>query len=221
MKEDNFFQIDSLGLDFLQEQWQLLMVRYCVNSDLSEKYFFEIKEKYSEKKRFYHNLTHIQALLKFIETLKEKIQDYQSVSLAIWFHDLIYNTKRNNNEEKSAEFAVKALQEMKIPADIIRLVELMILATKTHDAKALTEDGKLFLDLDLAILGSKAEIYQQYYKAIRKEYSWVPWFLYRHSRKKVLNSFLGRQHIFFTQEMSQLEGLARKNITQEIEFLSK
>lgn len=222
MTTDNrFFQIDKTGLEFLQNQWRLLTTSYSVNNNLSEKYFLEIQEKYSEKKRFYHNLTHIQALLKSAEKLKEHFQDYQTVCWAIWFHDLIYNTKRSNNEEKSAENAIKALQEMNIPDGTIKAVELMIIATKTHSAEALTKDGKIFLDLDLAILGSKEEIYQEYYQAIRKEYSWVPWFLYRRSRKSILKNFLAREHIFFTQELAKLEEIARKNITQEIEFLSK
>jgi predicted metal-dependent HD superfamily phosphohydrolase len=216
-----FFKLDSKAIEFLQEQWTILTSKYLVSQELSKKYFQIIIEKYSEKKRFYHNLTHIQALIEKAETLKTHFQNYDVVRFAIWFHDIIYNTKRSNNEEKSAELAAKALEEMQISNTNIKLVEKMIIATKTHSASELTEDGKLFLDLDLGILGTNPEIYQEYHQAIRKEYSWVPWFLYRRSRKSVLSNFLAREHIFFTSELAKLEGIARENITQELEILSK
>ena len=97
----------------------------------------------------------------------------------------------------------------------------MIIATKTHNINGLNEDCKIFLDLDLSILGASPEIYQQYHQAIRKEYSWVPWFLYRRSRKSILSGFLAGEHIFFTSELAKLEQIARQNISEEIVFLSK
>jgi len=218
---ENFFQLDSQGLNYLQIEWKELFVSYEVQEEIAEKYFKQIIEKYSEKKRFYHNLSHIQALLKSGAKLKNYFQDYNSARLAIWFHDVIYNTKKSNNEEKSAELAVKVLTELNIPIATINLVEKMIIATKTHSINGLTEDGKIFLDLDLSILGTSPEIYQQYHQAIRKEYSWVPWFLYRRSRKSILSGFLAREHIFFTNELAKLEQIARQNISEEIVFLSK
>jgi len=218
---DNFFKFEQTSIEILKQQWTKLTNQYEVSQELSEKYFQIILDKYSEKKRFYHNLTHIQALLNNAEKLKTYFQDYGTVRFAIWFHDIIYNTKRSNNEEKSAELAVEALEEMQIPNSTIQLVEKMIIATKTHNASDLAEDGKIFLDLDLGILATSPEIYQAYHQAIRKEYSWVPWFLYKRSRKSVLRNFLAREHIFFTSELAKLESIARENITQEIELLSK
>lgn len=218
---DNFFAFDKVKIESLKEKWNSLTTEYKISKEISEKYFQIIVEKYSEKKRFYHNLTHIYSLLENAEKLKSSFQEYGTVCFAIWFHDIIYNTKRSNNEEKSAELAIKALGEMQIPNAVIERVEKMIIATKTHNANALTSDGKLFLDLDLGILGASPEVYQAYYQAIRKEYSWVPYFLYRRSRKTVLGNFLAREHIFFSGEMAKLDEIARQNITKEIEILSK
>ncbi len=218
---ENFFQLDSQGLNYLQIEWKELLTNYGIQEEIAEKYLKEIIEKYSEKKRFYHNLSHIHFLLKSAAKLKNYFQDYNSVRFAIWFHDVIYNTKKSSNEEKSAELTVKMLVELNIPITTINLVEKMIIATKTHSINGLAEDGKIFLDLDLSILGASPEIYQQYHQAIRKEYSWVPWFLYRRSRKSILSSFLAREHIFFTDELAKLEQIARQNINEEIIFLSK
>ena len=97
----------------------------------------------------------------------------------------------------------------------------MILATQKHDAANLDDDGKLFLDLDLGILGAKPEVYKKYSQAIRKEYSFVPEDFYREKRREILRRFLHREFIYYTDEMRKLyEQPARVNIANEIKELS-
>lgn len=177
--------------------------------------------KYSEKHRCYHNLSHVKALLLAAGNFKEKFVDYESVRLAIWFHDVIYEPKRHDNEIKSAELAVEKLKELSVPEAVVRKVEKTILATQKHEAAGLDSDGELFLDLDLGILGAQKDVYQNYQLAIRREYSFVPWFLYRSARAKILKSFLKREFIYFTGEMREkFETAARRNIANEIKELS-
>ena len=69
-------------------------------------------------------------------------------------------------------------------------------------------------------LGVAEKIYVKYSKAIREEYSWVPAFMYRSSRKKILRSFMERERIYYTDEMNKrFEAQARTNINDEIESL--
>ena len=176
---------------------------------------------YSEKHRAYHNLGHIGALLFQAENLKENIKDRESVGLAIWFHDVIYQPRSSQNELKSAKSAVEKLSALDVPKFTVEKVEAMILGTRNHKSDAIDGDGKLFLDLDLAILGARAELYKHYSAAIRREYSFVPWFLFRRSRRKILESFLGREFLYFTAEMrGRYETAARANIANEIKELS-
>jgi len=80
---------------------------------------------------------------------------------------------------------------------------------------------KVFLDLDTSILGAPGEIYEEYSRAIRKEYSWVPDVLYREGRMRILNDFLGRERIYHTEEIkANYEAQARHNIAEEIKALS-
>jgi predicted metal-dependent HD superfamily phosphohydrolase len=82
------------------------------------------------------------------------------------------------------------------------------------------EDGPWFLDFDLAILGSRPEIYRTYSQAIRREYRWVPKLLYRRGRRQVLESFLQRELLFFTEAMrTRLEDQARANLAEELASL--
>jgi predicted metal-dependent HD superfamily phosphohydrolase len=186
-----------------------------------ESLFNALVERYSERERAYHNLSHIQSLLALSESLLDKIQNRDEHYFAIWFHDVIYDTQRADNEEKSAEFAAEALARLAVPEQSIAVTREMILATKHHRAAGLSWDMKVFLDLDTSILGAPEEIYEEYSRAIRKEYSWVPDAMYREGRMKVLNDFLSRDRIYHTEEISaKYETRARRNIAEEIRGLS-
>ncbi len=193
---------------------------YTSDVHLRDNSFQMLKDLYSEKGRFYHNLSHVKALLSLLESLKDKIQDHDAIRFAIWFHDAIYDTKRSDNEEKSAELASEILSRLNLKVEAIGYVRDLILATKDHNGRNLSEDARLFLDMDLAILGVEEEKYVNYSKAIREEYSWVPGVMYRRSRKKVLRSFIERERIYYTDEMyKRFEAQARVNINDEIESL--
>src|SRR5262249_56187631 len=181
-----------------------------------------IVEHYSARDRAYHSLSHIQSLLSLSESLSDRIQNRDALYFAIWFHDVIYDTKRSDNEEKSAEFAEEALASLGVPEQTVAITREMILATKHHRADDLSWDMKAFLDLDTSILGAPENIYKEYSRAIRKEYSWVPGFLYRKGRVKVLNDFLDRESIYQTEEIwAKYETQARHNIAEEISALSE
>jgi predicted metal-dependent HD superfamily phosphohydrolase len=219
--DKHYFQLAHHDPGFLRAQWVSLTSQYAPNPSLIESLFNSIVEYYSEKNRAYHNLSHIQSLLSLSESLSDKIQNPDALYFAIWFHDIIYDTKRSDNEEKSAEFAVDALASLGIPEQTIALAREMILATKHHRGADLSWDTKAFLDLDTSILGAPEEIYKEYGRAIRREYSWVPDFLYRKGRVKILNDFLGRERIYYTEEIaSKYELQARQNIAAEVRALS-
>ncbi|HEY9430953.1 MAG TPA: hypothetical protein VI260_05630 [Blastocatellia bacterium] len=218
--DTHYFHLGRYDLDFLRAQWVSLASQRTANLALIESLFDSIVEHYSASDRAYHNLSHIQSLLALSEWLLDKVQNRDALYFAIWFHDVIYDTKRSDNEEKSAEFAAEALASLGIPEQTITTTREMILATKHHRASDLSWDMKAFLDLDTSILGAPEDVYKEYSAAIRKEYSWVPDFLYREGRMKVLNGFLGRESIYNTVEFSaKYEAQARHNIAEEIRTL--
>jgi predicted metal-dependent HD superfamily phosphohydrolase len=219
--DKNYFLIGFHDQDFLHTQWVGLASQHTTDMAVIESLFNALVERYSERARAYHNLSHIQSLLALSESLLDKIQNRDEHYFAIWFHDVIYDTQRADNEEKSAEFAAEALARLAVPEQSIAVTREMILATKHHRAAGLSWDMKVFLDLDTSILGAPEEIYEEYSRAIRKEYSWVPDAMYREGRMKVLNDFLSRDRIYHTEEISaKYETRARRNIAEEIRGLS-
>jgi predicted metal-dependent HD superfamily phosphohydrolase len=199
----------------LLENWQDL----TQNSPAREAglLFEELSRLYSSPHRAYHNLHHIVALLEQARRFETRIDDFILVGFAIWFHDAVYDTRKKDNEERSAEYAVSSLARLQSPASQVRD---LILATRKHDNAGLPPDGALFLDFDLSILGVEPGAYEKYAAAIREEYSWVPSLLYRRERRKVLKSFLRRDRIYFTDVMFDLyEAPARHNIETELAAL--
>ncbi|MEO1429530.1 MAG: hypothetical protein AAFV71_10785 [Cyanobacteria bacterium J06633_8] len=205
--------------DKLFQNWCQLLQNFNINQTYAEKIFTKIAEAYSKPNRYYHNLEHIHHVLEVIQTLESQTKyfDIKTVQLAAWFHDIVYNTKAKDNEEKSAEYAVKLLASLSIPVNVIKNVNKLILTTKNHQISDNDLDAQILLDADLAILGSNPDEYSKYTQAVRQEYIWVPEAKYFVARKQILQSFLQRENIYFTQFMQQTkEKIARTNLEKEV-----
>lgn len=212
--QNNFFKIDKKDVETLHYEWCDLALSYTSDKILIDNIFNILQKKYEEKHRTYHNLSHIRTLLNLCKDFKDSLKDYNTVRFAVWFHDAIYNTKRRDNEQQSAGLASQLLSRLGAQSsECVQMIE----ATKDHYGRGLSADVRLFLDMDLAILGASEEIYTEYAKAVRDEYSWVPDLLYRRGRREVLEAFLEREAIYLTEEMRErYEVQARKNISSEL-----
>jgi predicted metal-dependent HD superfamily phosphohydrolase len=216
-----FFQVGDAAAATLENDLKHLLQSFSGDKAKAAELSNLLIARYSEKHRAYHNLSHIKYLLDDADAFKVVFHDYESVRLAIWFHDAIYEPKSRLNEIDSAQLAVRSLTELNFPKASVEKIEKMILATQKHDASFLDEDGEMFLDFDLAILGTTPEIYKKYSKAIRAEYSFVPEDLYRRERRKILQSFSEREFIYYTADLREFyEEAARINIANEIKELS-
>ena len=179
----------------------------------------EIEENYSNKKRYYHTLNHLESLLQQLFTIKIKIEDWDTVLFSLYYHDIIYNPLKTTNEEKSAAFAENRMQLIGVPQMTIENCVRQILATKKHLLSA-DNDTNIFIDADLSILGQPWNVYENYYKQVRNEYSLYPDLIYKPGRKKVLQHFLQMERIFKTDVcFTMFELQAKKNLQKELELL--
>lgn len=193
-----------------------LISKYSDNEILKTDYWKEIEQSYSHKSRKYHNLIHLENMIRELEEVKDKISDYDSILFSIFYHDIIYKATSKDNEEKSAEKAKIRLEKFNVPQKKITKIYNQILATKSHK-RSEDSDTNFLLDSDLAILGQDWEIYENYTQQIRKEYSIYPDFMYKPGRKKVLTHFLEFEEIFKTDYFKGIyEEKARENIKREI-----
>jgi predicted metal-dependent HD superfamily phosphohydrolase len=197
------------------------VMHYCHDQRVAAKLWSEIEKHYTSKKRYYHTLTHLENLVTELWSLRNCIEDWDCILFSIAYHDIIYNTLNKDNEEKSAAFAAEQLRTISFPGQRIDRCVAQILATKSH-AVSEDSDANLFTDSDLSVLGSDWNVYDQYARNIRKEYSFYPDLLYKPGRKKVLQHFLSMERIFKTEQFfSRFEDKARKNLLQEFETLSE
>ncbi len=197
-----------------------------VTAQLVHEVFLDLVARYSEPHRFYHTVAHIDNLFTTIGTIRKFSDtvepDYSTIiTLAIWFHDVIYNTRASDNEEKSIEYAETVLTRLNVCRATLDRVKTLILATEKHHPPNEDLTCQIFLDADLAILSANSREYNQYAQAIRHEYAWIPLNEYRVGRKRVLESFLQRERLYFTAYMyTTKETAARINLKAESESLS-
>lgn len=179
----------------------------------------ELIARYSEPHRKYHTTRHLdECFAKFDELRAEAIHP-EEVEVALWFHDAIYDTKRQDNEAKSADWARKTARAANLPADVGERIHKLILATR-HDAVPQEPDEKLLVDVDLSILGETPERFDEYERQIREEYSWVPSIVFRSKRRKILRGLLARASIFNTRRFIEAyEAQARENLERSIKRL--
>lgn len=203
----------------LKDRFNQLCLQFTQDQNLIEKFWKEIEKKYSEKGRHYHNLEHLENMFSELESVKDKISDFNIISFSVFYHDVIYDASSKSNEEKSAEYGKIRLEKLDIDKQSIDTIFNQIIATKSHQ-KSDDQDTNYLLDADLSILGKDVETYLEYTKKIRKEYSIYPDFLYKPGRKKVLQHFLELKNIFKTDYFKEkYEVQAKENIEFEIKLL--
>lgn len=178
--------------------------------------------RYSEPHRAYHTLVHIEDCLAQIETSTDLSEHQRDLlTLAVWFHDAIYDPTRGDNEAESARLAVQALTtEGCSPADIAE-VERLILLTAGHTVEPADALGARLVSIDLSILGAEPARYDAYTDAIRFEYGHVPDALYRPGRATVMSRFL-EADVLFPDPIwaARLDRQARANLKREITLLT-
>lgn len=197
-----------------------LVSNYSTDKKLSARLWNEIEINYRDAGRYYHDLSHLRNIYEELLPVKDNIQDWDTILFALFYHDIIYKTKRMDNESESALLADKRLNEIGYPRDRANRCSVHILTTKGHSITT-DNDTNTFTDADLSILGSASKVYVQYTRNIRSEYFAFSDKEYAYGRKKVLKHILDTDKIFKTSYFyDKYEVQARKNLTEELESLS-
>ena len=201
----------------LQSDWEALMARIGFSQNTET--YTDLKSRYSETHRKYHNVSHIESVLFELAAAKHIAENYEAIELSLWFHDAIYNSFSKTNEKDSADLAVSFISGNGGGKELQQAVYSLVMATE-HNFVPKINDQKLIVDIDLSILGSTEERYAVFEDAIRKEYKYVPWFLFKKKRIELLQYFLSRESIYSTEHyVDSLEEQARKNIENAIDNL--
>jgi pantetheine-phosphate adenylyltransferase len=124
---------------------------------------------YAEPHRKYHNIEHIINMLNELKNYSLKDHEKEILSLAIIYHDIVYNPKKYvDNEKRSCQEFFNDFPNHKYTTQIKKL----IMATKNHvyDNDPLEN---IIIDLDLNVFEQSISELIKYENAIFKEYQFV------------------------------------------------
>jgi predicted metal-dependent HD superfamily phosphohydrolase len=176
----------------------------------------DLKSRYSERHRAYHTLLHLSEAYGALVECVDRLEHPDEATLALWFHDAIYDTRRHDNEERSADWARDELLAAGAAPDVAARVHALVLATK-HREPPEGNDARLLVDADLSILAAPPDRFATYERQIRQEYDWVPEPEFRAARQKFLRGMLARPSIFNDPSMRERhEAHARRNLEESL-----
>lgn len=201
------------------QSWQRLwneLGAHTVNGGLMN----QLVAAYSEPHRQYHTLQHLRECFAHLDAAASLARRPSEVELALWFHDAVYDPRRDDNEARSADWAIASVRAGGCGEDVAQRVGALVLATQAHHAATGDPDTQLLLDIDLAILGASPARYAEYGRQVRAEYAHVEEAAFAAGRARVLQGFLARPSIYGTAPYREaLEARARVNIGQELAAL--
>ena len=185
------------------------------SQDRLSKVHEQLINRYSDPHRLYHNIDHIAACLNEFSEVEQLLHYPFDIWLAIWFHDVIYDPRAHDNEERSVDYAERALREI-VDEGTLENITRLIKATK-HERPADDHDAKFIQDIDLTVLGRYKARFDEYEKGIRREYAHVPEDRFRKGRAEILRGFLERSSIYQTDYFREkYEERARANLRRSV-----
>ncbi|PJI93996.1 HD domain-containing protein [Luteimicrobium subarcticum] len=186
-------------------------------------------ERWSHPSRTFHNVRHLIDVLGHVDELAEETHGPDQVRLAAWYHGAVFGhdedaeraTLDSSDEDASATLAHDELAALGVPERTAERVRHLVLALHRHYPDADDFDGAVLCDADLAIFAAEPQRYKEYLRAVREEYSAIPWPVFLRARRAIVSKFLARQAIFTSPLGSAWEESARQNLAAEIQRIDK
>jgi len=175
----------------------------------------EAETSYLEPHRYYHTAQHINECLELYHSLPRLPGKSLAVEAALWLHDVVCDRDFATCETRSAALARKHLTAIGWTTGKCDEVCSLIGVTAHHSPGAHDVEACLVSDIDLAILGSHPDRFDEYEAQIRAEHSWVALDVFSRKRAAILKSFLDRPQIYQTPLLALMfEEQARWNLAR-------
>lgn len=204
---------------YVAKIWFDLCERRQVAGDDAVELFTELLLRYAESGRAYHDLRHIRECLEVLEENATMADDPDALRWAIFFHDAVYDTGRDDslNVAESAEMAAGRARRAGLSAAFAHAAHKLVMATTHADDELESEDERLIADIDVVVLAWPWDVFCEYGERIRKEYSRYSAGEYREGRADFFEKMLGKPAIYLTEPFRErYEGKARKNMKRAL-----
>lgn len=204
----------------LAEAWLRTAARVGARGDLAGS-GVTLLSRYADPGRHYHDLTHLDDVLRNVDELADAARAPDVVRLAAWFHDAVYDPLADDSEERSALLAQSMLAAMRVDDALVTEVARLVRLTAGHDPADDDADGAVLCDADLAILAADETRYAGYVAGVRAEFAHVPEDDFARGRAAVLQHLLGQRSLYRTPTAhAAWEAAARANVTAELARLA-
>lgn len=206
------------GLD--RERFRALWKRCAKGSRAGDgKAVFErLFDHYREAHRYYHTPDHIRHCLEQFDMARGEMLDPDAVELALWFHDVIYETPGNDNELRSAEWFMSVAGD-DLRADLCQRVCAMIMVT-VHPSEPSDGDEQIVVDIDLSSFALPWERMKRDSEAVRREMQHLSDREFYAGQIRFLDSLLNRAAFFGSAFFNRRsEAAARANVTRYLDEL--
>ena len=178
-----------------------------------------ISTGYAEPHRYYHDKEHLAHCLEQLDLAAGHIGQPDQVEMAIWFHDLINEPGRPDNEHASAEFFRRTAEARMAQSFIDNVVDLILVTT--HRDQPADPDHQFICDIDMASFGCPWECFLEDSAAVKAEFPGSEEEFYR-GKRAFLQSLLQRPRIFLTDFFNaRYEQQARENIGRLIQMIDQ
>ncbi|MBF5045855.1 hypothetical protein FGE12_25825 [Aggregicoccus sp. 17bor-14] len=176
---------------------------------------------YAEPQRAYHDVRHLaDVVARWAEVAEENGWTHpREVYLALLFHDAVYVPGAHDNEEASAQLALRMLGAEMPEVDAEHVAHLVRLTARHGHLSPsdVTGEEALFLDCDMAVLGAAPDAYDTYERDIAREYAAVPPEMFAAGRRRFLEGLLEQERIFLSQRFhARLDEAARENLERAL-----
>ncbi|MDH3761546.1 MAG: hypothetical protein OEU50_11240 [Gammaproteobacteria bacterium] len=209
---------DISGPARFQQLWQRCLVAGA--TDNSADIHRRLLDGYREPQRHYHTLAHIEQCLVMFDQCKSLASDPDALELAVWFHDVIFEPGRPDNEKRSAELYL-ALSQGVHDERTRGLIDRLIMAT-LHDGSSLQDhDAVYMVDIDLSSFGLSWEEFLQDSKNLRLESADLSDAEYYRKKTSFQNCLLAKERFYLSDFFAErLENQARSNLARYFDYIS-
>lgn len=226
-------QLDEEGRTsiYLQEQFAALWQHFfgSKNNRWGTIYDF-LWMMYQRPDRYYHNMNHILFGLKEIDArekyfIKELRANVNLIRMAWWFHDVVYDPWRQDNEYRSMIMAKHILDANEIKSEILMDIMNIIFSTNyTKDMILGHVDTECYIIRDIDFLSMAADpkqfdinsenIDKEYLRHTSQEY-------YSKKRKEFLTKLYEKDFIYSTDYYQKhYNDKAKRNIERELKKIT-
>ena len=118
----------------LENKFKILCQNFSKDTELISLLWQEIRVAYYNPMRYYHTLKHLEHIYKELHSFRVN----PLIEFAIFYHDIIYDATRDDNEDQSALLAKERLEELNVPSTFCgrkKVLEMFLDKEKIYGSK--------------------------------------------------------------------------------------